>query len=388
MRPNNTYSFAEKLTLSPDYASLSQCYQPIIGLEAFALYHYLCVTNDKGSGRYRFSYILNHLNFGMQVLEHSLDILSAMKLLSVYQKEEHITLVLRAPLSSQEFLQNALYRSLLAKKIGESAVEQMQIVLPASEYNVSKSFSDVFESDGQTAPLNPVKERFDLEAFKRTMSRNNLRFQDETTDVIGLYHLAEQENWTWLDAYQVAKATAVNQQISVKRMQEQVRSRQTARTNTGEFSSAEETIIRESKSLAPIDFLTAIKESKKAAVIASERQCLLELASLGLLDEVINVIVLYTFNKVDSANLNEKYALKLGNDFSYKEIRSAEVAVTALREGRKSSSVAHKSTKTEASSNVPTWSNPEYKNETSLEKQAELEEQKRKLLAKLDQGGA
>ena len=38
-------------------------------------------------------------------------------------------------------------------------------------------------------------------------------------------------------------------------------------------------------------------------------------------------------------------------------------------------------------SNVPDWSQPDYKNETSAEKQAELEEQKRRLLAKLEGGG-
>ena len=107
-----------------------------------------------------------------------------------------------------------------------------------------------------------------------------------------------------------------------------------------------------------------------------------ELANLGLLDEVINVILLLTFNKVDSANLNEKYALKVANDFSYQEVASAEEAVLWIRERNQ------KANQTATSkSNVPDWSNPDYKNETSAEKQAELEEQKRKLLAKLDQGG-
>ena len=37
--------------------------------------------------------------------------------------------------------------------------------------------------------------------------------------------------------------------------------------------------------------------------------------------------------------------------------------------------------------NIPEWSQPDYKNDTSVEKQAELEQQKQKLLAKLDKGG-
>ena len=51
------------------------------------------------------------------------------------------------------------------------------------------------------------------------------------------------------------------------------------------------------------------------------------MASLGLLDEVINIILLLTFNKVDSANVNEKYAMKVANDYAYQKIRTAEEAV-------------------------------------------------------------
>ena len=188
-----------------------------------------------------------------------------------------------------------------------------------------------------------------------------------------------------MDAYQVARETAIDQQISIKRMQEKVRSDQRQTVVGADFSAAEQTIIRESKSLLPLNFLTAIKNSKKAAVIASEKKCLRELAELGLLDEVINVIVLYTFNKVDSANLNEKYALKLGNDFSYKEIRSAEAAVEALREGRKPAAKKAES-HVSPSSNIPIWSNPDYKEETSEEDLAQLEKIQQEILAKLEKG--
>ena len=386
IRPNHTYSFVGKLDLWPDVASLVKCYQPIIGLQAFALYHYLCVTNDQGAGRFRFSQILNHLNFGTQSLEQALDVLTAMKLLAIYQKGEDFVLALQAPLSSQVFLENELYRALLSKKIGESAVEQMRISLPSVQDNISKSFSDVFQLDGQLEPLRQPASRFDIEAFKQMMARHNLWFQDEQTDTIALFHLAEQENWTWLEAYQLARQTAVEQKISIKRIQEKLRAEKSESLAERTFSPAEQSIIRESKALKPLDFLTAIKDSKKAAVIASEKNCLKELAALGLLDEVINVIVLYTFNKVDSANLNEKYALKLGNDFSYKEIRSAEAAVEALREGNRKSTSKKRETAQNQATNVPSWSNPDYKEETTEEDLAQLEKIQQEILAKLEKG--
>ena len=47
---------------------------------------------------------------------------------------------------------------------------------------------------------------------------------------------------------------------------------------------------------------------------------------------MINIILLLTFNKTQSANLNEKYALKVGNDFSYQGVNSAELAILKVRE--------------------------------------------------------
>ena len=135
-------------------------------------------------------------------------------------------------------------------------------------------------------------------------------------------------------------------------------------------------------------FLAEIKKTRQATITQSERRILQELANLGLLDEVINIILLLTFNKVDSANLNEKYALKVANDFAYQKVTSAEQAVMKIRErNQQSQSRPAKASQPVTKSNVPDWSQPDYKNETSAEKQAELEEQKRRLLAKLEQGG-
>ena len=84
-----------------------------------------------------------------------------------------------------------------------------------------------------------------------------------------------------------------------------------------------------------MQFLAGIKQTRNAGIIQAERDLLKQMADLGLLDEVINVVILLTFNKVDSANLNEKYAMKVANDYSYNKVRSAEEAV--LRNQREES---------------------------------------------------
>lgn len=78
--------------------------------------------------------------------------------------------------------------------------------------------------------------------------------------------------------------------------------------------------------------MAEIKQTRKGTITQTERELLQQMAGLGLLDEVINIILLLTFNKVDSANINEKYAMKVANDYAYQKIHSAEKAVLRIRE--------------------------------------------------------
>ncbi len=48
-----------------------------------------------------------------------------------------------------------------------------------------------------------------------------------------------------------------------------------------------------------------------------------------LLDEVNNIVLLLTFNKVDLANVNE-YAMKVANDYAYQNSDKAEEAVLRI----------------------------------------------------------
>lgn len=366
MKPNDFYSYMRKNALSPNWLSFVLCYQPIIGQDAATIYQFLWAGYDHGAGKYTISRILNHVNMGMERLEQALDVLGAMDLLAIYQKDEKIVFRLAEPLSKDAFLSNPLYQKLLIKKIGEPAVEEWTVSKPVSDTEVTKSFSDVFTMDGEPQLKPLTVPNFDLQAFKTMMSRDQLRFQNETDDVIALYHLAEKNGWDWMQAYKVAKETASGQVILTKRMEQKVE----AKPVTASLTKQEQAIVRESKSKTALAFLTILKEARKAAVTVSERKCLQQLIDLGLLDEVINVIVLYTFNKVDSANLQEAYALKLGNDFSYKGIRSAEQAVYHLRENTGKS--RKKQSPQAKKSNVPEWSKQEVKTEQTAEGQAEL----------------
>lgn len=388
MKPNDRFSFLKNNRVSQDTSSLVQCYLPIIGQEALSLYLYMLAFWDDGQKEHLFAAILNHLNFGMDRLLNAFKLLSAVHLLTLSQKEQSYEVVIHPPLQTQAFLGHTIYRTLLEKKIGDTAVAEMKEATPEGEpiaVPLSQLFPQIeaISSQETVASSRIFSNDFDLEHFRQLMARDGLRFQDEQSDVLELFAIAEEKKWIWFETYQLAKATAVSQVISVKRMREKL----AQKSVSSYFNPKETTIIKEAKSKTALQFLAEIKQTRKAGIIQAERDLLKQMADLGLLDEVINVVILLTFNKVDSANLNEKYALKVANDYSYNNIRSAEEAVLRIRE-KNQKGQEPKATKTsQEKTNVPKWSNPEYKNETSEEARLELERKKKEMLARLGKGG-
>ena len=383
MKPNHQFSFLRNNAVSPDIAILTKLYLPILGREAVTLYLYLLSFGDNGQKQHLFIQILNHLDFGLNILEESFERLAAIKLVDLYQTDDLYLIQLHPTLTAEEFFSHNVYSRLLEKKIGEAAADALRPENPSGEKMV-KPFMQVFGMEAEQPRAVRKANDFDLEYFKQRMAQDNLRFANEKEDLLELFAIAEQKKWTWYETYVLARETAVSQVISTKRMKQKL----AQKPAEGQFSKQELSIIQEAKRTSPMVFLAEIKKTRQAAITRTERKLLLDLAELGLLDEVINVILLLTFNKVDSANLNEKYALKVANDFSYQKVTTAEEAVLKIRErnqqtNNRPAQVSSASTK----SNVPDWSQPDYKNETSAEKQAELEEQKRRLLAKLEGGG-
>ena len=388
MKPNDRFSFLKNNRVSQDPTTLVQCYLPIIGQDALSLYLYTLAFWDDGQKEHLFAAILNHLNFGMDRLLKAFKMLSAFNLVTLYQNGDGYKLAIHPILSQSDFLRHTVYRTLLEKKIGDMAVSALREELADGEpltVPLSQVFPDIEDMASQDEM--PVKAKvandFDLDHFRQLMARDNLRFQDEQSDVLELFKIADEKKWTWFETYQLAKGTAVSQVISVKRMREKLAQQPVA----SDFSPKEATIIREAKSKTALLFLAEIKQTRNAGIIQAERDLLKQMADLGLLDEVINVVILLTFNKVDSANLNEKYAMKVANDYSYNKVRTAEEAVLRIREKNQKGQEQKTAQASQAKTNVPKWSNPEYKNETSEETRLELERKKKEMLARLEKGG-
>ncbi|MGT2750652.1 DnaD domain protein [Streptococcus orisasini] len=387
MKPIDEFLYVRQNYLLPDTVSLMRFYLPIIGSDAAALYQYFISFFDNGEKRHKFSEILNHTQFGMARFEESLSILTAMDLLVFYEKDGLYYVKLLAPLTAEVFCKNAVYRNFLEQKIGQVALEHLELDVPKDARDLSKQFSDVFGPAEQSQPKEAVKSKtdFDLDSFKHLMARDGLQFSNEQTDAVALYVISEKYKLTWYETYLLAKETASQHKISTKRMQ--LKKEQAKHGDTvSQFSKEEQIIIHEAKSDRPEVFLAKIKKTRHAAITADERKLLADLAEMSFLDEVINIMVLYTVSKTNSANLNKRYLMKIANDFAYQKVVSAEQAVEKMRAFAERKTSPNQG-KTRAKSNVPDWSNQDYKNETTADEQARLDEIKRQTLARLRKDG-
>ncbi|MEE0354848.1 MAG: DnaD domain protein [Streptococcus lutetiensis] len=381
MRPIDEFSYVKNNKVLLDSDSLSQLYYPVIGNHAVLLYEYLLAFFDDGIKRHKFSEILNHLQLSMQEVEEALAILTAVDLLVLYQTRDAYVLKLQPALNRETFLANAIYRRLLEQRIGDVAVAELDVVLPDGARDVSKKFSDIFSVDETPkVPKIVSKNHFDLDSFERLMLRDGLQFKDEKADVVKIYSLADKYNMNWFDTYQLAKSTAINGKISPQRMTVQLEQKKMANNQTKEqFDAKEQVIIREAKQASAKEFLKKIKAPRRAVVTESERKVLEELANMSFLDEVINVMVLYTLNKTQSANINKPYIMKVANDFAYQKITTAEAAILKMRSFTKRNK-EHKAKAKLTKTNVPEWTAKEYKHVATAEEKEKLEELRRSML--------
>lgn len=383
MRPIDEFSYIKNNKVLLDSDSLSQLYHPVIGNHAVLLYDYLLAFFDDGVKRHKFSEILNHLQLSMRQVEEAFAILTAVDLLVLYQTRDAYVLKLQPALNRETFLSNPVYRRLLEQEIGDVAVAELDIKIPQEARDISKKFSDIFSAEGTPKPkANVSKNHFDLDSFERLMLRDGLQFKDEKADVVSIYSLADKYTMNWFDTYHLAKSTAINGKISPQRMTVQLEQPKNVKSqgqSKEQFDTKEQVIIREAKQANAREFLEKIKAPHRAVVTESERKLLEELANMSFLDEVINVMVLYTLNKTQSANLNKSYIMKVANDFAYQNITTAEAAVLKMR----SFAQRNKDRKVQAKvakSNVPEWTAKEYKHVATAEEKAKLEELKRSML--------
>ncbi|RJX25321.1 MAG: hypothetical protein C4537_04960 [Acholeplasma sp.] len=135
-----------------DFKVLALLYQPLMGLEAHALYTTLYQLVNKTSRKsYQHNELLDLINLKQTDFLKIRQKLEALNLLVVYKKEDDYIYQMKAPLTAKSFLVDTIFGSYLQSEIGEKNVImltdlfKMDMIDIEGFENITKSFDELYE---------------------------------------------------------------------------------------------------------------------------------------------------------------------------------------------------------------------------------------------------
>ncbi|HEY0221543.1 MAG TPA: DnaD domain protein [Lactovum miscens] len=373
MKPGDRYSILNKGKTSFDESTFAELYLPILGKTAFTLYGLLRSLPDG-----KFSNLLEYLNIGQARLEGSLDKLSALSLVKIYEQPKYFQILLRSPKSFEDFLSDQLFKQLLISKIGENKVKNFMTLQPEG-LDITKKFSEVFDpslAEGLDESSEKISgDLLDLETFEKMMSDRGLHFINKSTDIIQLFSIAEKFGLDWYALFKLAEETAnVDHTINTDAMlQRHVASKQPLPKVDEAFSD----LIRVAKAMEPEEFLTQIKRQVGGFVDASELKLLSNFSKQNISSEVQNILIHYALIQQGNASLRPTFVNRIANDWMRKKVVNAELAIERINNFDEESSTSKKVTFSKRENVIPepVWSNPNYHEVASDDEVAEFKKQ-------------
>lgn len=359
LKPSTFYTvYGEPQLDQSKQDALLYLYQPIIGSNALSLYFTLVsdVSIEGKSVSLMHTDLLAAVDTGLMNLVKAREKLEGIGLLETYQKSDNeigISLLyqLRSPLIPEKFFQDPLMAYLLMDKVGKRRYEHLVERFKPKTFekgevqNITKRFREVYRLDDkafashseileQTQEAFSDKTEFDWSLFTQQLKRFNLILSHDEREKLQTFQTLYGLNELDLAEY-VAKASAgeknglnfnyLRQLINKeKRPKVSAESKETTidnSTNIGSFSPQELEIIAQSKKIAPVTFLRAIKREKGGFETNTEVRLLEELIGRNLLPKsVINIIINYILVIQNQAVINANYLNAIANDWAQKKL--------------------------------------------------------------------
>lgn len=338
--------------------ALLYLYQPIIGSTALSLYLTLTsdVTIEGTSPSLMHTDLLAAVDTGLMNLVKAREHLEGIGLLETYEKiddELGMSLIyqLRLPLNPEKFFQDPLMAYLLMEKIGRRRFERLverfkpKLFNRKKAKNITKRFREVYRLDeksfsSQSEILEQTQEDFSIHTdfdwtlFSQQLKRFNLILSVDEREKIQTFQTLYGVNELDLAEF-IAKAAAgekaglnfnyLRQLINKEKRPNVSSSSKEIITDglmvTGSFSPQELEIIAQSKKIAPVTFLRAIKREKGGFETNTEVRLLEELIGRNLLPKsVINIIINYILVIQNQAVINANYLNAIANDWAQKKL--------------------------------------------------------------------
>jgi replication initiation and membrane attachment protein len=342
---------------------LVKCYLPLVGPEAFSLYHVLLSMRDEAHSSYASSLDLaEKMGTPLAKLSISFRALEAAGLVSTFRHEDasKVNYIYRifAPLNPSLFFKNEMLTSVLINKVGERRVKEIissyssQEKIPEDYVDVSARFSDVFDdnidyssyerlsgeelnlalNEGQAPSL-----AFDKEEFKDKLKELSVdpaclsNSLDDIASSSSLYAVSPADAAALVKSQCLVSDGSFSYPTFLKAASDFFHYHLDREEESGhleDFGTSDAARrLKSYNSLSPITLLAIILKSEPTK---ANRDLLYKLSDVYKLENpVINVIADYTVQKCDGF-FNEKYALAITSAIKANDIHDASSAFTFL----------------------------------------------------------
>ncbi|QWB96500.1 DnaD domain protein [Mycoplasmatota bacterium] len=135
-----------------DFKVLSLLYQPLLGMEAYAIYTtFYHLVQDKQQNETTHQILFDLLNLKQTNFLKMRQKLEALSLIETYQKADEYIYILKTPLTAKQFLTDTVFGSYLQSEIGEENLNVLIDIFKKEDpmindfKNISKSFDALYE---------------------------------------------------------------------------------------------------------------------------------------------------------------------------------------------------------------------------------------------------
>ncbi|NMA89785.1 MAG: replication initiation and membrane attachment protein [Amphibacillus sp.] len=372
--PSDHFTIINQCSITDDhYQALYQLYQPIIGVDATALYvtlYHLIQANQKHSH--------HHL---MQLLDRPLTVIyqarlkcEAIGLIHTYKHElEHGSIYhyqLNEPLTVKQFLKHDLLTQLLRHQIGrikyQAIKESVSSIFDIQDKNqlgknVTAHFSDVFKYDGAAQSFVKINQEAETQAepnvqyqnidwkwleksladrmlpVERILTDDNIKLIEQMG---GLYQLSTTQldkaiQWALTSQHDLNREEFKNacldlvetlpaQQVNIVNQRERIK-----QTDQEPKKSKRDLFVERMETISPKELLEDLSSGRQAS-----QQDLKMIANImdaqGLEPGVMNVLIHYVMLKTDM-KLTRSYLEKIASHWSRKNVKTVQQAMTLAK---------------------------------------------------------
>jgi len=358
---------------SGDFKVLALLYQPLLGLDAHALYTtFYQLLNRTVVERLTHQLLFDLLNLKQNEFLKLRNKLEALNLLEAYEKEEYYIYLLKSPLTAKQFLTDTVFGSYLQSEIGEKNFQQIthffKVEVPSCEgyKNITKTFDQMYEvkqlnlltidhplQGRQQNKGSLINHTFDYEKFvglvpERSKSIQLLseRFKEQITKISFVYQFNPAE---MAEVYEQAAKDKQNVQFSQLNLKARLYYQKNNKSLAIQEKNLSESHVLDA--VTPAAIVSKYGVPSHAGIALATASALLERNDVS--PGIINAMVMFTLKHKEGILPNLSYMEKVLNSWLESGIRTTEDALSYSR--KLESKWEKQSKKQKQKENEPDW---------------------------------